>query len=115
MATKKQLENLKKGREALAKKRAAGTVKKKKTVAKKSPVKKAVKKKTTVRKTTPKYIVEIKLANGKIGYLKARGADTEKSNAQQLTLKSAETKATTFFNRYKSALKQVRVIPVKKS
>lgn len=79
MATAKQLAALKKGREAMAKKRAAGTVKKR--VAKK--VKAPAKKKVVRKIISDNYAIKIKLGN-QTAYLKDTGLnkfDTEIKNA----------------------------------
>jgi hypothetical protein len=118
-ATPKQLAALKKGREAMAKKRAAGTVKKR--VAKKPAVKRkakvAVKKNPVKRRAAaPKFSVKIVTKDGRAGYLLSDySVDTEKSAAWKTTLKSAENIAKIFFTNFKSQLRSVEVIPAPKS
>ncbi len=107
MATKQQLENLRKGREALAKKRASGSIKKRKKTVKKNPVK-------SVRKSPEFFLIKVTLQNKKIGYVINGKLDTSISEAQKFTLTNAEKTASAFFNKYKKHLKTVEVITAPK-
>lgn len=108
MATKKQLAALKKGREALAKKRAG-----------KKPVKKAVKK--TVKKTRRKnpakrateYAVKMVWKNKHVYYVKPGVYETDKDKAKGYkSLPSATKKARELFNSFKvsPALESVSIV-----
>ena len=114
-ATAKQLAALKKGREAMAKKRAAGTVKKR--VAKKPAAKrKAPVVKKNPAKSAPKYSVKITLKDDRVGYLThAMTLDSEKSKAAKVSLTNAEKEATNYFNSNKRYIHKAEVIPAPKS
>lgn len=101
MATAKQLAALKKGREALAKKRGKKAAHAKAKKLRESP--------------TAKAIVEVKLQSGAIGYLTSHGAlDTDKSVAGKFSPGTADKKAREFFSANKKYLQHVRVIEIKK-
>lgn len=101
MATAKQLANLKKGREALAKKRASGKVKK-------SSTRKTIKK---VAKTRETYLIKITTANKKIGYVRdGDSLDTDIKKAKKFGKVTGEKVATEFFELYKKYLAKVELI-----
>ncbi len=117
-ATAKQLAALKKGREAMAKKRAAGTVKKR--VAKKPAAKRKAKvvKKNPVKKTLPdKFIVKI-TAKGKVGYLVGlNDFDTDIQLAKKFTKTLANKNANRVFavlSRQRADFKTIEVCPAPK-
>lgn len=107
MATAKQLA-------ALAKARAARKKKTGKKVKAKAAKRKAPKKMARKRNPAPKkYVVEVKVKGGKIGYLTPNyKLDTDFSEAAKFPLKLAEKEATDFFNYHKSKLIWVKVLPI---
>ena len=122
MATPKQLAALKKARAARAKKKKPVTAKSQ--ITGKAPSARLKKRRVANTKkgyfpnpvkSAPKYVVEITTCRGRKGYLTSgAGADTDIGLAAKLSLKSAEAKATEFFNKHKFKLKMVRVIPAPK-
>lgn len=125
MATPKQLAALKKARAARAKKKKPVTAKSQ--VTGKAPSKRLKKRRAEntkkgyfpnpvkSRKTSPKFLIEIKIKRGAVGYLTSSGkADTDIKYAQKLILQSAEKKARDFFNTYEDILEYVKVIPAPK-
>lgn len=98
MATAKQLANLAKARAARKKK--AG---------------KKVAKKRAPKKSSFGYAVQVKLSNGRTGYLDhGKGLDTNKGMAAVVSKENAEKEAKNFFNSHKRQLQWVKVIKVKK-
>lgn len=120
-ATKKQLENLAKGRAT----RAANLKKKKvikKPAAKKKKItaKKVVKKNPEKRANTAKFCVAIVTAGGKKGFISATAGDvvttmdTSVEKAKKMLLAQAERVAQNFFTEKKRYLRKVEVVAIKK-
>lgn len=125
MATAKQLAALKKARAAKKKKisvnaksRATGLPptkrlkarRKKNLTAPKGYYPNPVKRK----KSAEKFVVEVKLKHGSVGYLTPSGnLDTEKSKAAKRIAVGAEKLATEFFRANKRYLTHVKVVPAK--
>lgn len=113
MATAKQLAALKKGREAMAKKRAAG-----KPVAKRSTA--AKKKKVSIKKTVPnKFLVRITIRkNNGVGYLvSGLKFDTDIYTAKKMSKEMAIKEADRVFNllgKQRSDFKQIEVVTAPK-
>jgi hypothetical protein len=104
MATEKQLAALKKARAARAKKAKP-----------KLGVNRSTAKKVGAKIPNKKYLVEVKLIGGKIGYLtRVNMLDTEKSKAGKFSMSEATNRATSFFNANKKHLAHVAVIDLKK-
>lgn len=106
MATKKQLAALKKGREALAKKRAG-----------KKPVKKTVKKtrRKNPAKRSTEYAVKMVWKNKHVYFVKSGVFETDKDKAKGYkTLASATKKARELFNSFKVSPSLESISVVKK-
>lgn len=114
MATAKQLAALKKGREAMAKKRAAG-----KPIAKRT-IKPAKKKKVKIKKTLPnKFLVKVTIRkNNGVGYLvSGLNFDTDINAAKKMTKESAIKESHRVFNllsKQRADFKQVEVVTAPK-